>query len=201
MNQDYLMSAISRADFRSALQAYPTLISPELAALDGSRYESIPNSLALQVSKGGIPSLSRSQRQVLQDWTTARSSNRSAAQAFDKEVNERLMNSAFKRVGQSVSEYGMKKSLQDLKGVGMVHASLLSSVCRPKDVPFFSKEFYSVEEYLVILKEAQSLRGRLGEDVGMMGTEKVAFVLVKWGKVASGKREVAVGEGSEDELS
>ena len=220
----YSMSNISHAEFQSALQAYPDMISPELAALDGSRYGSIPDSLAWQVSRGQNPSLSQSQRQVLQDWTAARSSNHSIAQALDNVDVEKSTRHAFQRVFRSRSDEAILEAVQGLKTVGLVQASLLLSVCRPNDIPFFSKELrawwllkqsqhagggddvkhpdaFSVEEYLRMLEGAQKLRQRLGDDVGMMEIEKVAFVLDQWRKDEGGKVDVMVDEGSEHELA
>jgi hypothetical protein len=105
------------------------------------------------------------------------------------------------------------KKLTELKGIGPATASLLLSVGKPDEVPFFSDELfrwcvwdeegspggwqrkikYNVKEYEQLVEGVRALRERLGGKVIAVDVEKVAWVLGREGV------DVDVpGDGDED---
>jgi hypothetical protein len=110
------------------------------------------------------------------------------------------------------------KILSGLKGVGPATASLLLSVMRPREVPFFSDEVfrwcvwdegdgegwkrkikYNIKEYEMVFKKVEALRSRLGKgEMGAAEVEKVAWVLGQEGVDVDGGEEDQDAEEMED---
>jgi hypothetical protein len=94
------------------------------------------------------------------------------------------------------------KILVGLKGVGPATASLLLSVLRPREIPFFSDELfrwcawdadrgkdgegwkrkikYNIKEYEMVVTKVKELRRRLGEGVEMERGKAAGADLVGW---------------------
>lgn len=112
------------------------------------------------------------------------------------------------------------KVLTQLRGIGPATASLLLSVLRPEDMPFFSDELfrwccwnegadakgggwkrgikYNVKEYGIVVEGVGKLRKRLG--VSAVDVERVAWVLGKEGvHIEAGDGHVGEEEAEEDE--
>jgi hypothetical protein len=93
------------------------------------------------------------------------------------------------------------KKLTELKGIGPATASLLLSVGKPDEVPFFSDELfrwcvwdeegspggwkrkikYNVKEYEQLVEGVRDLKERLGGKVRAVDVERVAWVLGREG--------------------
>lgn len=115
------------------------------------------------------------------------------------ETVEEVTGRAFRSVDPDVVQ-ALKILFSSLRGIGPATASLLLSVRRPDEVPFFSDELfrwsqwdvvgkkgegegwdrkikYNLNEYKELLKSVRALRERLG--VRAVDAEKVAYVLGK----------------------
>jgi hypothetical protein len=103
--------------------------------------------------------------------------------------------------------------LTKLRGIGPATASLMLSVLRPDEIPFFSDELYrwamwedgkgkgwdrgikySVKEYLELFGRVKEVRERSGSEVKAVELEKVAYVLARSTGGKAGTKRAAKDE-------
>ncbi|CBX92140.1 predicted protein [Plenodomus lingam JN3] len=191
----YHINSISYKIFTEALSRYPATVPDKLRNLDTQRYETIP---ATAICEDGSANLTKSMVETLVEWKLVLNITTAAAEVA-------------KTAAVADVQAGLKL-LTQLRGVGPATASLLLSVLRPADVPFFSDELfrwcvwgeadgeagwrrgikYTAKEYGVVVEKVGELRRRLGvQRVQAVHVEKVAWVL--------GKERVDVGGGVGEE--
>lgn len=201
---------ISQSNFHEALDAYTTLIPPQIASLDSSRYESIPASISGLKAENIEPYLTNSQVQLLLDWKdaiqnlsqTTRVKSYSTIRNDQDEVRrrafcenvEKATREACRCLARTNVDYDEIQNaievLRRLRGCNIVEASLILSVHNPAEIPYFSKElrFFWWE----------SVDDRLHEDWKMWSVEEylqvvkfVKMVKERFGVRASDVEKVA----------
>ncbi|KAH9881594.1 hypothetical protein IAQ61_000320 [Plenodomus lingam] len=211
----YHINSISYKIFTEALSRYPATVPDKLRNLDTQRYETIP---ATAICEDGSANLTKSMVETLVEWKlkhgTFRPKLLSLVQSNDA-ASVLNITTAAAEVAKTAAVADVQaglKLLTQLRGVGPATASLLLSVLRPADVPFFSDELfrwcvwgeadgeagwrrgikYTAKEYGVVVEKVGELRRRLGvQRVQAVHVEKVAWVL--------GKERVDVGGGVGEE--
>lgn len=122
---------------------------------------------------------------------------------------EETISSAIKLYRMNPGQNAQKAldTLTKLRGVGPATASLLLNVHDPERVVFFSDELfywlccggkkgaikYNAREYSELRRRAEEVAARLG--VGMVDVEKVAYVVMREGKLEEGKKDGKKSEG------
>ncbi|KAF1940860.1 hypothetical protein EJ02DRAFT_512828 [Clathrospora elynae] len=208
------INTITLDTFKDVLSRYPATVPEKLRDLDTQRYATIPTQLA---SREGPEHLTKDEVVKLVEWKlkhgTFRPQLLALVQSNTSDLIERTTREALRLVEKpNTSPLSALKVLVQLKGIGPATASLLLSVARPGEVPFFSDELYrwctwdekggggwkrgikySVKEYAVLVEGVKGGRKRLGE-VGAVDFERVAWVLGKEGVDVS-----AIGVDGEEE--
>lgn len=215
MEPSHRIDDITVDTIQQLLTDYPTTVPAKLHALDETRYEAIPSTLAARDEL----SLTKQDVASLVDWKLSHGTFRPTLkklvdQNSDDDVRS-TTTTAFKSFAQDPRD-NIKTSLTtltQLKGIGPATASLLLSVFDPKDAPFFSDELfrwsmyeektgngwdrkikYNLKEYLELFERTQRVQKRLGT-VKAVDLERVAYVLGKRATQKSVAKDDTVNEG------
>ncbi|KAI4950693.1 hypothetical protein J4E91_004578 [Alternaria rosae] len=197
--------------FKDVLSRYPAMVPEKLRDLDAQRYDIIRKAIAAQ--EESEKHLTKDQVVKLVEWKLY-------VVPFEPISLEKTTKKAYAALWNSKSSQPdaipALKILVGLKGVGPATASLLLSVLRPAEIPFFSDELfrwsvwddetgsgkdgkgwqrkikYNVKEYEMMLDRVHKLRQRLRRGFGQRDTLAMAIDVerVAW---VLGKEGVDVG--------
>ncbi|KAF1834994.1 hypothetical protein BDW02DRAFT_629995 [Decorospora gaudefroyi] len=216
------INTISLTTFKDVLSRYPTTVPEKLRDLDAQRYTTIPAAVAARPED--TKHLTKNEVETLVEWKLKHGTFRPTLLGLVRSNNADSIQNSTHKAYASLSNRVKHEALPALKvlvgfrGIGPATASLLLSVMRPRDVPFFSDELfrwcawddggegwgkrikYNFNEYKVLLNKVIELRMRLGmEAVGAVDVERVAWVLGKEGRDVGGGslEEEEEGEGKD----
>ncbi|KAI4685160.1 hypothetical protein J4E81_008973 [Alternaria sp. BMP 2799] len=190
------IKTITLGAFKDVLSRYPAMVPEKLRDLDAQRYDIIRKAVAAQDESE--KHLTKKQVVTLVEWKLKHGTFRPAllglVQSNTPEAVEKTTKKAYAALWKSKSSHPdaipALKILVGLKGVGPATASLLLSVLRPVEIPFFSDELfrwsvwddeigsgkdgkgwqrkikYNVKEYEMMLDRVHELRKRLRRGFG-----------------------------------
>ncbi|KAI4628694.1 hypothetical protein J4E83_003247 [Alternaria metachromatica] len=190
------IKTITLGAFRDVLSRYPAMVPEKLRDLDAQRYDIIRKAVAAQDESE--KHLTKEQIVTLVEWKLKHGTFRPAllglVQSNTAEAVEKTTKRAYAALWKNKSSHPdaipALKILVGLKGVGPATASLLLSVLRPAEIPFFSDELfrwsvwddetgsgkdgkgwqrkikYNVKEYEMMLDRVHELRKRLRRGFG-----------------------------------
>ncbi|KAI4630604.1 hypothetical protein J4E80_001542 [Alternaria sp. BMP 0032] len=190
------IKTITLGAFKDVLSRYPAIVPEKLRDLDAQRYDIIRKAVAAQ--EESEKHLTKEQVVTLVEWKLKHGTFRPAllglVQSNTPEAVEKTTKKAYAALWKSKSSQPdaipALKILVGLKGVGPATASLLLSVLRPAEIPFFSDELfrwsvwddetgsakdgtgwqrkikYNVKEYEMMLDRVHELRRRLRRGFG-----------------------------------
>ncbi|KAH7094665.1 hypothetical protein FB567DRAFT_586023 [Paraphoma chrysanthemicola] len=209
---------ISLSTFTNALSRYPASAPESLRELDTQRYETIPTAFAKRVASIEESFLLKEEVEKLVEWKLKHGTFRPKLLSLVQSNHESYIDSVTRAAFDQLPDTKLStkdvlaavKKLSELKGIGPATASLLLSVGKPKEVPFFSDELfrwcvwdeqggpggwkrkikYNAKEYEQVVEAVEVLWVRLGGKVRAVDIERVAWVL--------GKEGVTVGEEGDD---
>jgi hypothetical protein len=202
----HLTEAALKQCIQDKLPQYTSIVPDKLAELDDFRYNLQPS------KKDGSPTLTKTELLSLVEWKlhhgTFRPALKNLVASNSEDTVADIIQEAFTLIPSGApKENDVKYSLAvltKLRGIGPATASLVLSVLRPDEIPFFSDELfrwamwedgsgkgwdrgikYSVKEYFELFNRVAGVRETTDAEVRAVELEKVAYVL---GKSAGGKR-------------
>ncbi|QIW98251.1 hypothetical protein AMS68_003769 [Peltaster fructicola] len=200
MTAELDVQSIGYNDFRAVLERYPSVRPDKLTDLDEQRYVSIPANLA-KLAQVEEAHLTKQELVTLVEWKVSHGKFRPSLKKLAQENDEERVEAVTKTAFDDGDTGKALKHLCTLRGVGPATASLLLSVRKIDDVPFFSDELfrwcswedkpgsgwdrgikYNNKEYAELTKAVDELRSRFstdGQSVSAVDCEKVAYVLGK----------------------
>ncbi|KAH7085015.1 hypothetical protein BKA63DRAFT_559677 [Paraphoma chrysanthemicola] len=212
------IKSISLSTFNTTLSRYPSAAPESLHDLDTQRYETIPAAFAKRVASIEETYLLKAEVEKLVEWKLKHGTFRPKLLSLVQSNHESYIDSVTRAGFDLLPDTNLStkdvlaavKKLSELKGIGPATASLLLSVGKPDEVPFFSDELfrwcvwdeqgspggwkrkikYNAKEYEQVVDRVRALRTRLGGKVRAVDVERVAWVL--------GKEGVDVGDGEDD---
>ncbi|EMD96430.1 hypothetical protein COCC4DRAFT_177864 [Bipolaris maydis ATCC 48331] len=186
------VSKISLTSFHKVLACYPTTAPEKLRDLDAHRYDVIPSAVASR--NGSNKHLTKPEVEKLVEWKLKHGTFRPALLGLVQSNTSQAVEEATHKAFAAVSDDKCSQSniihalkiLTNLRGIGPATSSLLLSVLRPKEIPFFSDELfrwscwesevkakesvgwqrkikYNFKEYEMMLDRVEKLRMRLGK--------------------------------------
>lgn len=223
MEADHALDTISLATFQSLLAQHESLIPTDAVDVNTGRYRNVPESLA-RMNDLDKPYLLHFLLPVLASHGLASQSHRVRFRDDNprggvKDIKN--VTSEAYHVLNTATEDEIEAAIEKLRGFGLSTATLLISLYRPADLPYFSEELRrwcltpgeltspetrgSVAEYLKVVRRVLGLRRRFGEEVKAVDVERVAYVLSRRNLLPivppKGGGRVIYDEGSEDELA
>ncbi|KAL1797502.1 hypothetical protein ACET3X_004108 [Alternaria dauci] len=191
--------------FKDVLSRYPAMVPDKLRDLDAQRYDIIPAAVAAM--NESEKHLTKDQVEKIVEWKLKHGTFRPAllglVQSNKPEAVENTTKRAYAALWRGKSAHSdaisALKILVELRGVGPATASLLLSVLRPAEIPFFSDELfrwcmwdeqvgsgkegkgwqrkikYNLKEYEMLLERVNVLRLTLGKELGKRDTTASAI--------------------------
>ncbi|KAG9190762.1 hypothetical protein G6011_08850 [Alternaria panax] len=142
------IKSITLDAFRDILSRYPAMVPEKLRDLDAQRYDVIPAAVA--AIEESEKHLTKDQVEKLVEWKLKHGTFRPAllglVQSNAPEAVVKTTKRAYAALWRGKSSHPdatpAMKILVGLRGVGPATASLLLSVLRPAEIPFFSDEMF-----------------------------------------------------------
>lgn len=199
MRADQHIEEINLETFQSILARYDSITPAKLVSLDEQRYTIIPAAVA---DRGKTAYLTKSELVTLVEWKLSHGTFRPSLKGLAKQNADEFVEEITREAFGVQDNAAALKVLVKLRGVGPATASLLLSVKKMQDAPFFSDELfrwcffedkpgqgwdrsikYTSKEYADLAAQVAKLRARLAEGddqtVPAVDVEKVAYVLGK----------------------
>ncbi|EUC33635.1 hypothetical protein COCCADRAFT_95513 [Bipolaris zeicola 26-R-13] len=224
------VNKISLASFHRLLACYPATAPQKLRDLDAQRYDVIPSAVASR--NGSKKHLTKPEVEKLVEWKLKHGTFRPALLGLVRSNTSQAVEETTKKAYAAISEDAFSQSnvmqalkiLASLKGIGPATSSLLLSVLRPGEIPFFSDELfrwscwdsevkakesagwqrkikYNFKEYEMMFDRVEKLRTRLGKSADQKPESSVRAVDIEKVAWVLGKEGKDVRAGEEDEES
>ncbi|EUC43064.1 hypothetical protein COCMIDRAFT_101891 [Bipolaris oryzae ATCC 44560] len=224
------VNKINLTSFHKILACYPATAPEKLRDLDAQRYDVIP--LAVASRNGSNKHLTKPEVEKLVEWKLKHGTFRPALLGLVQSNTSQAVEETTKKAFAAISDDECSqaniiqalKILASLKGIGPATSSLLLSVLRPEEIPFFSDELfrwscwdsevkakesagwqrkikYNFKEYEMMFVRVKKLRMRLGKSPDQKPGPIVRAVDIEKVAWVLGKEGKDVGTLEEDEDS
>ncbi|KJX92777.1 hypothetical protein TI39_contig5825g00003 [Zymoseptoria brevis] len=218
-----LSAAALKTCIETNLPLYSSIVPAKLTKLDDTRYNLQPSTK--DDTSTSAPALSKKDLITLVEWKLSHGTFRPALKNLVASNPDNITTDTIREAyalipDGTIAESDVKASLTvltKLRGIGPATASLVLSVLRRDEIPFFSDELfrwsmweqgkgkgwdrpikYSVKEYLELFRLVAEAREKADGEVKAVELEKVAYVLSTSGGGKAGNKRAAMDEGSDE---